>query len=159
MLTVLFLCTGNSCRSILAESLLQHWGQGRFRSLSAGSFPTGQVNPMSLRTLAGHGLPTAGFYSKSWDEWRGRTIDIVITVCDQAAGESCPVYPGTPVKAHWGVPDPAHATGTAAEIAAEFDKVFVTLQERVQRLVALPVETMSPEALSSRLTAIGRDEP
>ncbi|CAN5478900.1 arsenate reductase ArsC [soil metagenome] len=158
MKTVLILCTGNSCRSAMAEGLLNHWGSGGFKAVSAGSFPTGQVNPMSLQTLARHGLPTDGYRSKSWDEFADQQINIVITVCDAAAGESCPLFPGGPVKAHWGVPDPAHAEGTADEVAAVFDRVYTQLERRVKALVALPVETMPQNELAAALAAIGKDQ-
>ncbi len=158
MKTVLILCTGNSCRSVMAEGLLNHWGQGRFKAFSAGSFPTGQVNPMSLQTLDRHGLPSEGYRSKSWNEFTDQQIDIVITVCDAAAGESCPLFPGAPLKAHWGVPDPAHAEGTAEEIAAVFDRVYAQLERRVKALVALPVETLTQAELVAALTSIGKDE-
>lgn len=158
MKTVLILCTGNSCRSVMAEGLLNHWGRGRFKAFSAGSFPTGQVNPMSLQTLARHGLPTDGYRSKSWNEFTDQPINIVITVCDAAAGESCPLFPGGPVKAHWGVPDPAHAEGTAEEVTAFFDRVYAQLECRVKALVALPVETMPQSELAAALASIGKDE-
>lgn len=158
MKNVLVLCTGNSCRSVMAEGLINHYGQGRLHAHSAGSFPTGQVNPMSLQTLARHGLPTEGYRSKSWNEFTSQPLDIVITVCDSAAGETCPIFPGEPLKAHWGVPDPAHATGTAEEVAVVFDTVYAQLERRVKALIALPVESMSPAALASALAAIGRDE-
>ncbi len=158
MQTVLFLCTGNSCRSVMAEGLLNHWGGDRFRAVSAGSFPTGEVNPMSLKALAAHGLPTEGFRSKSWDEFAGQSIDIVITVCDAAAGESCPLFRGGPLKAHWGVPDPAHAKASPGEAQGVFNRVFGQLERRVRALVALPVETMPQAELAAALSAIGRDE-
>ena len=158
MKTVRILCTGNSCRSVMAEGLVNHWGSGRFKAFSAGSFPTGQVNPMSLQTLARHGLPTEGYRSKSWDEFVDQQINIVITVCDAAAGESCPLFPGGPVKAHWGVPDPAHAVGTAEEVAAVFDRVYSQLERRVKALVALPVETMPQSELAAALASIGKDQ-
>lgn len=140
MLNVLFLCTGNSCRSIMAEGLLNHYGQGKFRAFSAGSFPTGKVHPASLATLARHGMKALGYESKSWDIFKNLVeLNIVITVCDNAAGEQCPMFPGDPIKAHWGVPDPAHFQGTQAEIEAEFDRVFGILERRIKALVALPV--------------------
>lgn len=140
MLNVLFLCTGNSCRSIMAEGLLNHYGQGKFRAFSAGSFPTGKVHPASLTTLARHGMKSLGYESKSWDIFKNLVeLNIVITVCDSAAGEQCPIFPGNPVKAHWGVTDPAHFQGTPAEIEAEFDRVFGILERRIKALVALPV--------------------
>lgn len=139
MKQVLFLCTGNSCRSIMAEGLLAHYGKGRFVSHSAGSAPTSEVHPHSLATLARHGIATQGFHSKSWDALEGTPIDIVITVCDNAAGESCPLFLGGKLKAHWGVPDPAHADEAA------FEQVFATLEKRVKALVAL--DDITQEAL------------
>lgn len=156
MLNVLFLCTGNSCRSIMAEALLKELGKGRFRSFSAGSFPTGKVHPMSLATLQRHGFGALGYESKSWDVFKDLAeLHIVITVCDNAAGEICPIFPGAPLKAHWGVPDPAHFQGTQAEIEAEFDRVFAMLKRRIEALVALPVEAFSGEALQQKLNAMG----
>ena len=154
MQTILVLCTGNSCRSVMAEGIINHLGKGRFHAESAGSFPTGQVHPMSLATLKRHGMSDEGYRSKSWDEFKDQHIDIVLTVCDNAAGETCPVFYGSPVKAHWGVPDPAHFEGTQAEIEAEFDRVFLMLQKRVKALLALP--DMDKVALQSKLNEIGQ---
>lgn len=136
---VLFLCTGNSCRSIMAEGLLAHYGRGRVVAHSAGSAPTGEVHPHSLAMLARHGMNAKGYHSKSWDALEGTPIDIVITVCDNAAGESCPLFLSGKLKAHWGVPDPAHA-GEAA-----FERVFAILEQRVKALVAL--DDITPKAL------------
>lgn len=155
MKTVLFLCTGNSCRSIMAEALLAHYGAGRFRSLSAGSFPAGFVHPMSLATLKDQGITSTGYRSKSWDEFANEKIDVVITVCDNAAGESCPLFPGTWVKAHWGVPDPAKFEGSEQEIREEFLRVFYVLERRVQMLIHLPIETMDEGKLKEKLALIG----
>lgn len=155
MKNVLFLCTGNSCRSILAEGLLKHHGKDRFRSFSAGSFPTGKVHPMSLETLKRHGINHLGFESKVWDIFKDLDLDIVITVCDNAAGETCPIFPGNPVKGHWSTPDPAHFHGTAQEIEAEFDRVFGILERRVKSIVALPVEDMDRDKLRNCLNEIG----
>lgn len=155
MKTVLFLCTGNSCRSIMAEALLAHYGAGRFKSVSAGSFPAGYVHPMSIKTLEKQGIAAEGSRSKSWDEFADEKIDIVITVCDNAAGESCPLFPGNWVKAHWGVPDPAKFEGSEKEIAEEFLRVFHVLERRIQMLIHLPVEIMSEEKLKEKLTLIG----
>src|ERR1700684_1001413 len=129
---VLFLCTGNSARSILAESLLNHWGDGKFRAFSAGSFPKGQVHPMALDLLKRMNLPAEGFRSKSWDELGGPgapPIDFIFTVCDNAAGEACPVWPGKPMTAHWGIEDPAEAGGTQAEIGQAFGEGFQMLEQ------------------------------
>lgn len=157
MKNVLFLCTGNSCRSVMAEGLLKYYGKDKFRSFSAGSFPTGKVHPLSLATLERHGISPLGYESKSWDVFKdvAMDVDIVITVCDNAAGETCPIFPGNPVKAHWGVPDPAQSIGTPAEIEAEFDKIFEMLETRVMALLTLPVDEMSKNILTDKLNAIG----
>ncbi|MES1991982.1 MAG: arsenate reductase ArsC [Pseudomonadota bacterium] len=156
MLTVLFLCTGNSCRSVMAEGILNHHGSGRFRAFSAGSFPTGEINPASLARLKTHGMKSDGYESKSWDRFvGGDQINIVITVCDNAAGEVCPIFPGAPVKAHWGVPDPAHFEGTPDEVEAEFERVFNMLEQRIEALIRLPVETMDKVSLATSLNRIG----
>lgn len=136
-LRILILCTGNSCRSIMAEGALNHLGQGRIIAHSAGSKPAGYVHPKSLALLSSKGIATGGFRSKSWDEFADKTFDAVITVCDNAAGEACPVFMGAPVKAHWGVPDPAHATGTDAEIMQAFEAAYNTLEARIKALLAL----------------------
>src|SRR5262249_31584467 len=131
VLNVLFLCTGNSARSILAESLMNHWGKGRFRGFSAGSFPKGTVHPLALDLLPRLGLRTEGLRSRSWDEFAepdAPQMDFVITVCDQAAGETCPVWPGHPVAAHWGVPDPAAASGRESERRQAFQDAFDALE-------------------------------
>ncbi len=157
-ITVLFLCTGNSARSILAEALLAHNGGDRFRSLSAGSDPKGAVHPQSIETLRRAGLPTEGYRSKSWDEFGGPdapVIDIVVTVCDNAAGEICPVWPGGPMKAHWGIDDPAAAPADAQEIA--FAEAYRQMEARIDRLVALPLDTLDREAAQQALRAIGAD--
>lgn len=131
---VLVLCTGNSCRSIMAEALLNHLGQGRFQAWSAGSSPAGYVHPLSIETLKRHGINPGRPFSKSWNEFAGQPFDVVITVCDQAAGESCPIFPGKPVKLHWSTPDPGKAVGTAAEIEAAFDWAFLMLKARAEKL-------------------------
>ncbi len=155
MLNILVLCTGNSCRSILGEALINHLGKGRFRAFSAGSHPTGKVNPNALATLQRNGLPTEGYQSQSWDEFAGQDMDIAITVCDQAAGETCPVYLGSTVRAHWGLPDPAHVSGTDEEIAKAFQATYDALLARVNKLLALPVETLPAQELAAALNAIG----
>lgn len=157
MMKVLVLCTGNSCRSVMAEGLLNHWGAGRIRAFSAGSNPTGKIHPISIATLERHGLPTAGYRSKSWSEFASHPLDLVITVCDSAANETCPNFPGNPVKAHWGVPDPAHAQGTPDEIAAEFSRIYALLEKMVKALVAHPFESMSSSELASCLASIRSD--
>ena len=157
---VLFLCTANSSRSIIAESLLNALGGGRFRAFSAGSHPSGRVNPIAIDVLAANGYPVSGVRSKSWDEFvrpGAVPIDFVITVCDAAAGESCPIFPGRPVKAHWGVPDPAAVAGTDEEKRRAFIAVLGTLRRRVQTLTSLPLDSVDRIALSSRLREIGRE--
>ena len=155
---VLFLCTGNSCRSILAESLLNYLGRGRFRAYSAGSHPAGLVNPEAIATLERRDLPTDGFRSKSWDEFAAAgapAMDFVITVCDNAAGETCPVWPGLPLSAHWGIPDPALFRGGAGETAAFFDEVLGMLETRIAALAALPLDRLPESKIAERLAAIG----
>ena len=131
---VLVLCTGNSCRSIMAEALINDLGHGRYRAWSAGSHPAGYVHSKSVETLKRHGIDPGQPRSKSWNEFAEQSFDLVITVCDQAAGESCPLFPGKPKKLHWSTPDPAKATGSDAEIEAAFDKAFVLLKKRVEDL-------------------------
>ena len=134
-LNVLVLCTGNSCRSVMAEALINDLGRGRYRAWSAGSFPTGYVHPKSIETLKRHGMDPGQPRSKSWNEFAEQSFDLVITVCDQAAGESCPLFPGSPKKLHWSTPDPAKATGSESEIDAAFDKAFFMLKNRVEELM------------------------
>jgi arsenate reductase len=134
MLKVLVLCTGNSCRSVMAEALINHLGRGRYQAWSAGSVPAGYVHRKSIKTLQRHGINPGEPRSKSWNEFAAQSFDLVITVCDQAAGESCPLFPGKPKKLHWSTPDPAKATGSEAEIDAAFDNVFLMLKTRVEDL-------------------------
>jgi len=137
MQNVLFLCTGNSARSIMAEAILNHLAPDRFRAFSAGSFPRGQVHPLALETIAAHGLPTGGYRSKSWNEFAAADappMNVVITVCDQAAGEVCPVWPGDPVTVHWGIPDPAAVTGTIDDQRRAFRAAFVELKRLIESL-------------------------
>lgn len=155
MLKILVLCTGNSCRSVMAEGLLNYHGKDKVLAFSAGSFPTGTVHPMSLSTLKRHGMNDQGYRSKSWDEFKDQPIDILITVCDNAAGEVCPIFPGKPIKAHWGAPDPAHFQGTQAEIEAEFDRVFSMLERRVKAFLRLPLEAIGKDELQQKLNEIG----
>lgn len=157
MLKILVLCTGNSCRSILAEALINHLAGDRFKAFSAGSHPTGKVNPNALATLKRHGIPIEGFSSRSWDEFEGQGVDIAITVCDQAAGEVCPVYLNSVVRAHWGLPDPAHVTGSQEVIEAAFESTYAALEKRIRQLLALPVETMSRAELTEALNKIGTE--
>ncbi len=158
---VLFLCTGNSARSILAEALLNHWGRGRFRAYSAGSFPKGAVHPMALEQLAAVGLPTVGFRSKSWDEFArpgAPRMDFVFTVCDQAAAEVCPIWPGQPMTAHWGVPDPAAVEGPEAVRRRAFRDAFRALEARIKLFASLRVEALDRLSLKRQVDEIGRIE-
>ena len=158
ILEILVLCTGNSARSILAEALLNHRGAGQIRAYSAGSHPTGRVNPFAMATLRRFGLPTEGLRSKSWDEFAGPgapRLDFVFTVCDNAAGEACPLWPGQPVTAHWGVPDPAAVVGTDEQKLQAFEDTFHILERRVERFVGLPLASIDPAELSRRLREIG----
>jgi len=155
---VLFLCTGNSARSIVAESILNDVGRGLFRAYSAGSRPLGRVHPLALDLLRGHGLPVGALRSKSWDEFArpgAPVMDLVITVCDNAAGEICPIWPGHPLTAHWGVPDPAAASGTVDDQRKAFRDTWHALLERIRILTALPVETLDRLSLQAKLHEIG----
>jgi arsenate reductase len=155
-MNILFLCTGNSCRSILAEATFNHLAPPGWRAMSAGSQPTGQVHPRSLALLAREGIPTTGYHSKSWDTLP-ITPDVVISVCANAAGETCPVYLGHAVRSHWGVEDPAHVTGTDAEIDAAFVLAYRILRRRIEALLALPLEELDsdPARLKGELDRIG----
>jgi protein-tyrosine-phosphatase len=156
--TVLFLCTGNSARSLMAEAALARLGPPRFRARSAGSDPKAAPHPLTLETLEQFGYPTEGLSSKSWDVFAGgeaEPMDVVITVCDAAADESCPVWPGEPLRAHWGVEDPAAFVGSAAERAACFERVHDALRVRVEALVALDPTSLDREAFAARLRSIG----
>jgi len=149
MINVLFLCTGNSARSILAEALLNHRGADRFRAFSAGSQPAGLVREGALRQLQSEGISTEGLRSKTWDEFArpgAPQMDIILTVCDNAAAEPCPIWPGHPATAHWGLPDPAAVEGGEEMVARAYADAFATLNRRISRLLAL--ETVTPEALS-----------
>lgn len=153
---VLFLCTGNSCRSILAEATFNHLAPAGWRAMSAGSKPTGRVHPRSLALLAREGIPTEGYFSKSWNDLP-HAPDIVITVCANAAGETCPAYLGPALRAHWGVEDPAHATGTDDAIDAEFFKAYRTLRNRIEAMLALPPGQLARDraAFKANLDRIG----
>ena len=156
---VLFLCTGNSARSILAEVLLEHWGKGRFTGYSAGSFPKGTVHPLALEELERHHLPTSGLRSKSWNEFAragAPVMDFVFTVCDQAAGEECPVWPANPVTAHWGVPDPAAVDGSEVEQRKGFRTAYLALESRIKIFVALPIDSLDRLAVKQKVDEIGR---
>jgi arsenate reductase len=155
---VLFLCTGNSARSILAESLMNHWGRGRYRGFSAGSHPKGTVHPIALELLKQMQFPTQELRSKAWDEFAqpgAPPIDFVITVCDNAAGEVCPIWPGHPMKAHWGIPDPAAVEGSDTEKRAAFRAAFQTLQNRIKLFLSLPLASLDNMKLKERVDAIG----
>lgn len=155
---VLFLCTGNSARSILAEAVLNRLGGDRFRAFSAGSDPKGQVNPYALALLARLGYPTSELRSKSWNEFAqagAPHLDFIFTVCDNAANEVCPVWPGRPMTAHWGIPDPASVTGDDKQIEAAFCQALLSLQRRIELFAALPVQSLDRLALKQHLDAIG----
>jgi arsenate reductase len=155
---VLFLCTGNSARSILAESLLHHWGKDRFRAFSAGSFPKGEVHPMALDLLRSLGLPAEAMRSKSWDEFAAPgapRMDFVFTVCDQAAGEVCPLWPGTPITAHWGVPDPAAVEGSEPERRNAFRDALRALETRIKLFASMPIEKLDRLARQHMVEEIG----
>ena len=154
---VLFLCTGNSARSILAEALLNQKGRGRFRAYSAGSFPKGAVHPMALKTLESVGLPTAGLRSKSWNEFAADgapELDFVFTVCDNAANETCPIWPGHPMTAHWGIEDPANVVGEGQKKA--FERAMFYLNNRISLFLNLPLEALDSMTLKNRLRDIGK---
>ena len=158
---VLFLCTGNSARSILGEAILNKMGKGKFVAYSAGSMPKGDVNPHALALLQRLGFATDGLRSKSWDEFAkpgAPQLDFVFTVCDNAANEVCPVWPGQPMTAHWGVPDPAAAEGSETKIAQAFRDAFMALQRRIELFANLPVPSLDRMSLKKRLDEIGRTE-
>ncbi len=157
-LNVLFLCTGNSARSIMAEAILNKLGAGKFRAYSAGSQPKGQVHPETLRLLQMLGCDTSGFRSKSWGEFAkpgAPVLDFVFTVCDNAAAEVCPVWPGQPMTAHWGVPDPTSATGNQAEVALAFKDAYRMLNQRIGVFTSLPLRSLDQLSLQKKLTEIG----
>lgn len=155
---VLFLCTGNTARSVLAEGILRKDGAEHFRAYSAGSQPKGVVNPFALKTLAAHGYPSEGYRSKSWDEYAGPSapqMDFVFTVCDSAAGEACPIWPGKPVTAHWGIEDPAAVEGSDLAKEAAFEKAFQFMRNRISAFIALPLEKLDEMSLQKKLAEIG----
>ena len=157
-LNVLFLCTGNSARSIIAEAIMNREGRGRFRSYSAGSHPRGEVNPRTIDLLQGLHYPIESFRSKSWDEFAGSDapkLDFVFTVCDDAAAEVCPIWPGQPMTAHWGMPDPAAATGSPAEIALAFADTYRMMNNRITIFMNLPLASLDRLSLQRRLDEIG----
>jgi arsenate reductase len=156
-LNVLFLCTGNSARSIMAECALNRWGRGRFKGFSAGSHPKGVVHPIARALLNHLGYDTSNLRSKSWDDFaEGPHLDFVFTVCDQAAAEPCPLWPGHPATAHWGLADPAAFEGTADEKYGCFARTYAELEDRIKAFVSLDIEHLDPAALGQRLAEIGR---
>ena len=158
---VLFLCTGNTARSVLAEGILRKDGAGRFNAFSAGSQPKGVVNPFALKVLGAYGYPVEGYRSKSWDEFAAPgapVMDFVFTVCDSAAGEACPFWPGQPMTAHWGIEDPAAVEGTDMEKEAAFVTAFKQMRNRISAFTALPVKSLDRMSLKARLDAIGQLE-
>jgi len=158
MYNVLFLCTGNTARSVLAEGILRKLGEGRFRAYSAGSQPKGMVNPFAVKVLGNYDYPTDGYRSKSWDEFSGPeapVMDFVFTVCDSAAGETCPFWPGQPMTAQWGIPDPAAVEGTDIEKEAAFVTAFKQMRNRIEVFTALPLKSIDAMTLGARLKDIG----
>jgi arsenate reductase len=159
---VLFLCTGNSARSILAEVLINHWGRGKFRGFSAGSHPKGAVHPIALELLKKMNLSTEGLRSKSWDEFAApaeHRLDFVFTVCDNAAGEVCPYWPGQPMTAHWGLPDPAAVEGSDVQQWVAFRSAFQVLESRIKIFTSLPIASLDRVKLQAGLDAIGKSSP
>jgi len=159
---VLFLCTGNSARSIMAEALMNQWGRGKFKGYSAGSHPRGELHPIAIELLKHMNLSTEGLRSKSWDEFaapHGPPLDFVFTVCDNAAGEVCPYWPGQPMTAHWGMPDPAAVEGTDAKKWVAFRSVFSALDNRIKIFTSLPLASLDRIKLQERLDQIGRTRP
>ena len=157
---VLFLCTGNSARSIMAEVMLNHLGRGRFHAYSAGSHPKGTVHPLAVATMQAMGLPVDGLWSKSWEEFAqpaAPPIDFIFTVCDDAAGEVCPVWPGKPITAHWGVEDPAAFQDTEDAQRAKFREVALILRRRIALLLSLPLATLDAMTIQTQLQAIGQE--
>lgn len=157
--SILFLCTGNSARSILAEAIANARGGGLLRAYSAGSHPKGQVHPQAIALLKQMDIATAGLRSKSWDEFAtpdAPRLDFIVTVCDNAANEVCPVWPGKPIMAHWGIPDPAAATGSDAEVALAFAEAFRAMERRVSLFLSLPIASLDQLALEQRMAQIGK---
>lgn len=155
---VLFLCNGNSARSIMAEKLMEHWGKGRFKAYSAGSFPKSQVNPLTIKTLESHGLNSDGLRCKYWGEFSGfgaPHMDFVFTVCDDAAGEVCPIWPGQPMTAHWGIEDPEAVEGTDREKLLAFQRSCRYLENRIKLFIALPIDTLNKLKIKDEINAIG----
>jgi len=160
ILHVLFLCTGNSARSIMAEALMNHLGQGTCAAYSAGSHPTGRVHPLTLATLQAMGLPVEGLRSKSWEEFTqpgAPPVDYILTVCDNAVGEVCPIWPGKPLTAHWGVEDPTACVGTEDEQRQKFNEVAQQLRRRIERFLRLPLATLDTTTMRTMLQEIGQE--
>lgn len=155
MLNVLVICTGNSCRSLISEVLINHLGKGRLQAYSAGSKPLGRLNAGAVALLERHGHSTEGYYSKSWDSLEDKAIDIAITVCDSAAGETCPAYLKPVTRAHWSTVDPGHIEGSEQEKLQAFEKTYDLFEQRINKMLSLPLETMSSEELTRELNAIG----
>ena len=158
---VLFLCTGNSARSILAEAILNSRGKGRFKALSAGSYPKGAVHPLALALLQRKGLPTEGLRSKAWDEYAkpgAPALDFVFTVCDNAAGEVCPIWPGQPMTAHWGQADPAAVEGTDLDKTNAFRDAFRMLERRIEMFTSLPIASLDQLSLTNKVREIGKSQ-
>ncbi|MEI7874390.1 MAG: arsenate reductase ArsC [Alphaproteobacteria bacterium] len=159
---ILFLCTGNSARSVLGEAIVNHLGKDRFKGFSAGSQPKGEVHPYTLDLLAGLRLPTDGLFSKSWDLYAvagAPQMDFIFTVCDSAAGEACPAWPGQPMTAHWGIPDPAAVEGSGIEKRTAFRQAYAALENRIKLFLSLPLASLDKMTLQNRLNAIGRQAP
>jgi arsenate reductase len=157
MKRVLFLCTGNSCRSQMAQVIMNRFGKGRFEAFSAGSKPAGYVHPLAIKTLEDAKLSAEGLRCKSWEEFEGQPFDFVITVCDRAK-ETCPIWPGQPITAHWGFEDPAQAAGTDEEKSRVFRKVFTEIQTRISLFLALPMDSLSHLELEKQVRGLGRKE-
>ncbi len=156
MLNVLVICTGNSCRSVIGEALLNQMGKGRVQAFSAGSQPLGRLNAGAVALLQRHGHDTSDFYSKSWDSLEEQKIDLAITVCDSAAGEVCPAYLRPIPKAHWGTVDPGHVKGSDEQIAAAFEHTYMLFEQRIGEMLALPLEDMTTEEVAAQLATIGQ---
>lgn len=159
---ILFLCTGNSARSVLGEAIVNNLGKDRFKGFSAGSQPKGEVHPYTLDLLAGLRLPTDGLFSKSWDLYAvagAPQMDFIFTVCDSAAGEACPAWPGQPMTAHWGIPDPAAVEGSGIEKRTAFRQAYAALENRIKLFLSLPLASLDKMTLQNRLNAIGRQAP
>jgi len=157
MLTILIVCTGNSCRSVLGEALFNHFGQGRIQAFSAGSQPLGKINPNAIATLQRHGISGQTFKSQSWQDFSEYGIDLVITVCDNAGAEECPVYLQHTQRVHWGLIDPSHINGNQAEIIAAFEQTYRILEKRVNKVLALPFETMTQTQLMRQLESLASE--